>query len=99
MESTLVTYVYESNEASVYEAQTLPDPMTPQLVGAAQDVYFAYYRAHGEKAMPPLGVVVDRKSLRGHLIFTGHPILLPQESFITTEQIGYGVASDDDYWE
>ena len=93
-----MTYAYDSNDAGVYESQAAPDPMTTKLMTTAQEVYMTYYQAHGENAMPPLGVVVDRKTFRGHLIFTGQPILLPQESFITTEQLSY-FSSEEGYWD
>ncbi len=98
-ETTQVTYVYESSEAEVDTPQAAADPMTVKLVGAAQEVYTHYYQAHGENAVVPLGVVVDRKTLRGHLIFTGQPILLPQETFIPIEQISYSSSDTEEYWE
>lgn len=98
-ETTQVTYVYESNEAEVYAPQATADPMAVKLVGIAQEVYTTYYQAHGENAIMPIGVVVDRKTLRGQLIFTGQPILLPQENFIPIEQISYTTADAEEYWE
>ena len=94
-----MTYVYETESAEVHKPQTVSDPMTTQLLGSAQDAYMSYYQAHGENALAPLGVVVDRKTGRAQLIFTGQPILLPQESFIPTDKLGFSSSESDEYWE
>jgi hypothetical protein len=36
---------------------------------------------------PPRGVVIHRRTLRGDLIFSEFPILLPQETFIPLQQL------------
>ncbi|MEM9135729.1 MAG: hypothetical protein AAGB01_00055 [Cyanobacteria bacterium P01_F01_bin.42] len=92
-----MTYLYESSESDAYTAEA--DPVAVKLMGVAQDVYFTYYEAHGEDSVAPLGVVVNRKTLRGQLIFTGEPIMLPHESFIPTDQIGYADDEAEEYKE
>ncbi len=94
-----MTYVYDTTSSEVDEPRTIADPMTTQLLGSAQEVYMTYYQAHGESALTPLGVVVDRKTFRAQLIFTGQPILLPQESFIPTDQLGFSASEPEEYWE
>ncbi len=96
---------YDSDEPEMEASPSILNPLTPEIVQAAQAIYQTYYDAHGDAAMAPLGVVVDRQSLRGQLIFTGQPILLPHECFIPLEQLAYYDADYDtdsessDYWE
>ena len=92
---------YDSDEPDMDASPTILNPLTPEILQAAQTIYQTYYEAHGEAAMTPLGVVVDRQSLRGQLIFTGQPILLPHECFIPLEQLAYydTDSESDDYWE
>lgn len=94
-----MTYVYETTSAEVDEPQAPLDPMTSQLLGAAQEVYMSYYQAHGEEALAPLGIVVNGKTLRAQLIFTRLPILLPQEHFVPTEELGFAPSEASEYWE
>lgn len=92
--------IYESNESDVDDAQPILNPMTAEILQAAQSIYQSYYQTHSDAAMAPLGVVVDQKTLRGQLIFTGQPILLPHECFIPTEQLGYyDTDAEEEYWE
>ncbi|HEY9850296.1 MAG TPA: hypothetical protein V6D28_12600 [Leptolyngbyaceae cyanobacterium] len=62
----------------------LPDPA---LLQAARQIYRAYYQAHPNLVARPTGVAINRTSLKGKLIFSHKPILLPQESFIPFSQI------------
>lgn len=56
------------------------------LLQAARAIYNNYRQSHAEPQRP-LGVAIDRQTHRGHLIFTGKPVLLPQECFIPLNQI------------
>lgn len=62
------------------EAQTTY--LDPMVVRSARQIYETYYAVHPELIEPPLGVAINRISCRGKLIFTGKPVLLPQECFI-----------------
>lgn len=66
------------------EFPVLPDPA---LLQAAQQIYRSYYQAHPNLVERPTGVAINRTSLRGKLIFSHKPILLPQESFVPFSQI------------
>ena len=92
---------YDSDEPDMEASPTILNPLTPEILQAARTICQTYYQAHGEAAMTPLGVVVDRQSLRGQLIFTGQPVLLPHECFIPLEQLTYydTDSESDDYWE
>ncbi|MBD2329956.1 MAG: hypothetical protein B0A82_02790 [Alkalinema sp. CACIAM 70d] len=57
----------------------------PALVRSARVIYETFYTVHPEVTDLPLGVAINRFTHRGKLIFSGKPILLPQECFIPFE--------------
>jgi hypothetical protein len=59
----------------------------PGLVQAARKIYRTFMTVHPDVMDEPLGVAIDRYSLRGKLIFNRIPALLPQETFIPFEAI------------
>ena len=59
----------------------------PALLQAAQQIYRAYYEAHPKLVQRPSGVAINRTTLRGKLIFTNKPILLPSEFFVPLSQL------------
>lgn len=61
--------------------------LDPSLLQAARQIYRTYYEVHPEQIQRPLGVAIDRFTHRGKLIFTGKPVLLPQECFVPINQI------------
>lgn len=63
-----------------------PIPFTPDIVRAARAIYKAYVDTHGNR-QSPIGVALDRYTLRGQPIFVGQPILLPHECFVPMRQI------------
>jgi hypothetical protein len=62
------------------------DMITASLLQAARAIYESYRKTHVEPQLP-LGVAINRQTQRGHLIFTGKPVLLPQECFIPLTQL------------
>jgi len=56
------------------------------LLAAAQSIYNLYQQVHGVNTSPA-GVAVNRQTLRGHVIFTTQPVLLPQECFIPSDHL------------
>jgi hypothetical protein len=61
--------------------------LDPSILHTAKAIYQGY-RANRTKDAPiPLGVAIDRFTHRGQLVFTERPILLPQECFITVQQL------------
>lgn len=60
--------------------------LDPAVVRAARQIYRTYYEVHPDIPRP-LGVAIDRFTYRGKLIFSGKPILLPQECFVPFSQI------------
>jgi hypothetical protein len=63
-----------------------PIVLSPTIVMAARNIYQAYVRTHGSK-QTPLGVALNRYTLRGQLIFANQPILLPHECFVQMRDI------------
>lgn len=61
--------------------------LDPSLLQAARHIYRTYYEVHPDQVQRPIGVAIDRFTHRGKLIFTGKPILLPQECFIPVGQL------------
>jgi hypothetical protein len=57
------------------------------LLQAASSIYQTYCKTSGKQRRQPHGVAIDRFSLRGKLIFTAKPILLPRECFVPLSQI------------
>lgn len=62
--------------------ETLMTYLDPMVIRSARQIYETYYAVHPELTEPPLGVAINRISHRGKLIFTGKPVLLPQECFV-----------------
>jgi len=61
--------------------------LDPSLIRSARNIYTTYYEVHPELTQRPLGVAIDRFTHRGKLIFSGKPVLLPQECFVPFTQI------------
>lgn len=56
--------------------------LDPSLLQAARTIYQTFHAVHPEVTELPIGVAINRFTYRGKLIFSGKPILLPQEKFI-----------------
>jgi hypothetical protein len=63
-----------------------PIVLGPVVVMAARNIYQAYVKTHGSK-QTPLGVALDRYTLRGQIILASQPILLPHECFVPMREI------------
>jgi len=64
-----------------------PPLIDPTLLKAAGKIYYTYCEVHPEIAGQPSGVAISRVTYRGKVIFTKHPVLLPQECFVPLNQI------------
>jgi hypothetical protein len=76
------------------KATSMPQPDStrlydPALLRAAKDIYNFYCQINPdrERRRQPIGVAIDKLSHRGKLIFSSYPILLPEENFISVEQL------------
>jgi len=61
--------------------------INPYLIKAAQHIYQKCYEVYPERAERTQGVAIDRETYRGQLVFQDNPILLPWESFISSEHL------------
>lgn len=59
----------------------------PILIKAARNIYRNYYNLAIPSDDRPMGIVINRDSHRGQLVFKRKPILLPREYFIPLRQI------------
>jgi hypothetical protein len=64
-------------------------PIDPALIRAAKDIYTFYCQVNPdrERRRQPIGVAMNKLSYRGKLIFSSFPILLPEEYFISIDQL------------
>ena len=60
--------------------------LDPTLIRSARLIYETYFAVHPEIERP-LGVAINRITHRGKIIFSGKPVLLPQECFIPFDLI------------
>ena len=61
--------------------------LDPKLIQAAKRIYRTYYDSRSHTARKPLGIALNKDTLKGQLIFGERPILLPGECFININQI------------
>jgi hypothetical protein len=59
----------------------------PTVIRAASQIYYTYCEVHPEIQGRATGVAISRVTHRGKVIFTGYPVLLPQECFVPLSQI------------
>lgn len=57
------------------------------LLREARKIYRAYFVAHPHTEQRPVGVVLNRRSGRGDVVFAVRPVLLPQEFFVPLDQL------------
>jgi hypothetical protein len=81
----------ESRLPDTTESVSLSALLDPALLQAARSIYRTYYEVHPDEIQRPIGVALDRFSLRGKLIFGAKPILLPRECFVPLSQIEPGI--------
>jgi len=65
----------------------LPVLIDPSLLRAARQVYRAYCETHPNTAKRPTGVAVNQLTYQGKILFSSHPVLLPQEYFVPLSQL------------
>lgn len=82
-----MVYVSQQRAETLVEEVDFPTLVDPAVIRAARQIYRTYYEVHPEITQRPLGVAIDRYTHRGKLIFSGRPVLLPQECFVPFNQI------------
>jgi hypothetical protein len=81
-----VIYVPQPTDQGSDRFDLEPIALSSVILRAARNIYQAYVETHGSQQRP-LGVAIDRYTYRGQLIFSGQPILLPQECFVPINDI------------
>jgi len=61
--------------------------LDPILIQAAKKIYRIYSDSRSQITRKPLGVALNKETLKGQLIFGERPILLPGECFINMNQM------------
>ena len=61
--------------------------LDPKLLRAAREIYRTYYQICTNRNQQPLGVVINRYTGRGQLVFGSNPVLLPNEYFVPVNQL------------
>lgn len=82
-----VVYASQTQASSRMNDSDFTALLDPGLIRAARLIYTTYYEVHPGLIQRPLGVAINRFTYRGKLIFSGKPILLPQECFVPFSQI------------
>jgi hypothetical protein len=61
----------------------------PTLLTEAQDIYTVYCQVHPDRSLrrQPIGVVMNKHTRRGKLIFSSYPLLLPEECFVALHDL------------
>ncbi|ELS00960.1 hypothetical protein Xen7305DRAFT_00006610 [Xenococcus sp. PCC 7305] len=59
----------------------------PILIQSAKRIYRTYCDSRAQVGRKPLGVALNKETLKGQLIFGERPILLPGECFININQM------------
>ncbi|XHU95198.1 MAG: hypothetical protein JJP05_05355 [cyanobacterium endosymbiont of Rhopalodia gibba] len=85
MGNKTVRYAHQRPDTKQQEIQ-LPITVDCAVLRAAQRIYRAYCVLHPKQNRRPYGIAINRKSKRGQLIFRKNPVLLPGESFVSTNQ-------------
>ncbi|MDX2273134.1 MAG: hypothetical protein NW237_14455 [Cyanobacteriota bacterium] len=68
--------------------------MDTTILQAARQIYQVHVQLRPDVAVqPPRGVVIHRSTLRGDLIFSDFPILLPHELFVPVDMLEFQAAS------
>jgi hypothetical protein len=81
--------VYTLKEKPIHypEPVAIAKLIDPTVIRAARQIYRSFVEIYPDRSHQPTGVVIDRLTYRGKLVFSAKPILLPDEYFVTIDQI------------
>ncbi|PSB05121.1 hypothetical protein [Merismopedia glauca] len=81
--------MYTSKERQIHyqEPVAIPTLIDPTVIRAARQIYRTFIEIYPNRSQQPTGVVINRFTYRGKLIFSAKPILLPDECFVPLNQI------------
>jgi hypothetical protein len=80
-------YALRQENAQFTAPKTQSPLIDPALIRAAGQIYYTHCEVHPEIAGQASGVAINHINLRGKVIFTQQPVLLPQECFVPLSQI------------
>ncbi len=83
-----VAYASSTSDAVTDVAVPHLHPLNTSLLASARNIYKRYCQVHLQPRRP-LGVAVNLETYRGQLIFSGQPILLPHEQFVSMEDLDH----------
>ncbi len=86
VENKTVKYTHKTRDIKQQEIQ-LPITIDCDVLRAAQRIYRSYCVLYPKNDRQPCGIAINRKNKQGQIIFRKKPILLPGESFISTNQL------------
>lgn len=67
--------------------------MDTAILQAAKQIYQSHVQLRPDMVESPRGVVIHPRTLRGDLIYSEYPILLPYELFIPLEMLEQSLAT------
>ncbi|WP_082127358.1 hypothetical protein [Calothrix sp. 336/3] len=80
-------YALRQEQTNFNNQRNQPPLLDPTVIRAAGQIYYTYCEVHPEIMGQPSGVAINRVNHRGKVIFTNHPVLLPEECFVPLNQI------------
>lgn len=80
-------YTSKERQTHYQEPVDIPKLIDPTVIRAARQIYRTFIEIYPNSSQQPTGVVVNRFTYRGKLIFSTKPILLPDECFVSLNQL------------
>lgn len=80
-------YTSKERQINYRESVEIPKLIDPTVIRAARQIYRTFIEIYPNTSHQPTGVVVNRFTYRGKLIFSSKPILLPDECFVPLNQM------------
>ncbi|NJM69678.1 MAG: hypothetical protein HC862_05320 [Scytonema sp. RU_4_4] len=80
-------YALKQGQENYINQKNQPALIDPAVIRAAGQIYHTYCEVHPEMTGQASGVAINRFNHRGKVIFTHQPVLLPEECFISLNQI------------
>lgn len=82
-----MVYALKQGQENYINQKNQPALIDPAVIRAAGQIYHTYCEVHPEMTGQASGVAINRFNHRGKVIFTHQPVLLPEECFISLNQI------------
>ncbi|MBV8883225.1 MAG: hypothetical protein JO235_04395 [Chroococcidiopsidaceae cyanobacterium CP_BM_RX_35] len=86
-----MVYVTQARQNERIHQTDFPALVDPTVLRVARQIYHTYCEVNPNLVQRTTGVIVNQLTHRGLLTFCSKPVLLPQECFITLNQIEAGM--------